>query len=115
MRMHPILKEPRMHNGIDFSAATGTSVSATAKGEVRLSSYTKNYGNRVIVDHGNGFSTSYSQLEEAIVEKGQKVNKGDIIGYVGSSGLSTAPHLHYEIMKGGKYVDPKDYLGKPAK
>jgi len=64
----------------------------------------------VIIDHGNGYSTSYSQMQKYIVEPGQSVKKGEVIGCVGSSGLSTAPHLHYEVMKDGKYMNPKDYL-----
>ena len=114
MRMHPILKKEMMHNGIDFSAETGTPVIASANGTVRSAEFAaaaKSYGNRVIIDHGSGFSTSYSQLEKFIVEAGQSVKKGEIIGYVGSTGMSTGPHLHYEIMKDGNYVDPADYFG----
>jgi murein DD-endopeptidase MepM/ murein hydrolase activator NlpD len=113
MRMHPILKERKMHNGIDFSAPRGTSIYATANGKVRSAEFADNYGNRVILDHGNGYSTSYCQMESYVVEANQSVKKGDVIGYVGSSGLSTAPHLHYEVMKDGKYVDPADYIGQP--
>ena len=110
MRMHPILKMERMHNGVDFSAETGTPVRATANGTIRAADFKKSYGNRVIIDHGNGFSTSYNQLQSFIVKENQTVKKGDVIGYVGSTGLSTAPHLHYEIMKDGKYVDPEKYF-----
>jgi murein DD-endopeptidase MepM/ murein hydrolase activator NlpD len=110
MRMHPVLKKEMMHNGMDFSAETGTPVYATANGSVREAFHDKNYGNRIIIDHSNGFSTSYSQLQKFGVKKSQSVKQGEIIGYVGSSGLSTGSHLHYEIMKDGKYVDPKDYL-----
>ena len=112
MRMHPILKEKRMHNGIDFLAKEGTPVMASANGKVRSAEHADSYGNRVIIDHGNGFSTSYSQMQKYIVNPDQSVKKGEVIGYVGSSGLSTAPHLHYEVMKDGKYVDPSDYLGE---
>ncbi len=110
MRMHPVLKKEMMHNGVDFSANEGTPIMVSANGTVRTAEFIENYGNRVIIDHGNGYSTSYSQMQKYLVEPGQTVKKGEIIGYVGSSGLSTAPHLHYEIMKDGKYVDPKDYL-----
>ena len=111
MRIHPITKEKKMHNGVDFATSMGTSVMATADGIVRSSDHVKDaYGNRVIIDHGSNYSTSYSQLERFIVKPDQKVKKGEVIGYVGSSGLSTAPHLHYEVMKDGKYVDPKDYI-----
>jgi len=112
MRMHPILKKEMMHNGIDFSANAGTPIMSSAKGTIRKVEYGKDYGNRVIIDHENGYSTSYSQMQKYIVEAGQSVKKGAVIGYVGSTGLSTAPQLHYEIMKDGKYVDPAEYLGK---
>ena len=111
IRVHPITKEEKMHNGIDFSADTGTPIRSTANGTVRSTEMHKSYGNRVIVDHGNGYSTSYSQMQKYNVETGQSVKKGDVIGYVGSTGMSTGPHLHYEIMKDGKYVDPAEYLG----
>lgn len=101
-----------MHNGIDFSAKMGTEIVATANGTIRSAKSDGAYGNRVIIDHGNGFSTSYNQMQKWIVEPGQSVKKGEVIGYVGNTGLSTGPHLHYEIMKDGAYVDPADYLGK---
>lgn len=110
MRIHPITKENKMHNGVDLSANTGTPVMATADGNIRLSELRKDYGNRVIIDHGNGYSTSYSQLQRFIVEKGKSVEKGEVIGYVGSTGMSTAPHLHYEVMKDGKYINPANYF-----
>lgn len=112
MRIHPITKERKMHNGMDFSAAKGTPIMTTANGIVRIAEFHKSYGNRVIIDHGNGFSTLYGQMDKYDVEKGQAVDRADVIGYVGSTGLSKAPHLHYEVMKDGEYVDPKDYLGK---
>ena len=113
MMMHPILKVKKMHSGMDFAAPVGTEIMATADGIVRSAEYpktNKSYGNRVIIDHGDIFSTSYSHMQKYIVEVGQSVVKGEIIGYVGSTGLSKGPHLHYEIMKNGKYVDPQDYL-----
>jgi len=112
MRMHPVLKKQMMHNGIDFSAKEGTEIVATANGTIRSANHDKNYGNRVIIDHGNGFSTSYNQMQKWIVEPGKSVKKGEVIGYVGSTGMSTGPHLHYEIMKDGKFVDPDDYIEK---
>ena len=101
-----------MHSGFDFSAPTGTPVMATADGNVRSAKYAKTFGNQVIIDHGNGFSTNYCQLQKYIVEVGQSVKKGEVIAYVGSTGLSTGPHLHYQVMKDGEYVDPIDYLGR---
>ena len=114
MRMHPILKVRKMHNGTDFAAAKGTNVMATANGIVREAQTDKNFGNYIIIDHGNGFSTGYMHLEDFIVKPGQSVKQGEIIGHVGNTGVSSAPHLHYEIMKDGEYVDPADYLGKPT-
>jgi hypothetical protein len=113
MRMHPILKVRRMHNGMDFSAPLGTEIYATANGHVRSAELAGPYGNRVIIDHGNEFSTSYCHMQKCIVKEGQSLKKGDLIGYVGNTGLSAKPHLHYEVMKDGKYVDPADYLGQP--
>jgi murein DD-endopeptidase MepM/ murein hydrolase activator NlpD len=75
MRMHPVLKKEMMHNGVDFSADTGTLIMSTANGTVRSAEYANAYGNRVIIDHGSGFSTSYNQMEKYIVEGGQKVKK----------------------------------------
>ncbi len=110
MRMHPILKEKRMHNGIDYAAKKGVKIFASASGVVRKATYNKNYGNYLIIDHENGFSSLYAQMEAIRVKEGEKVNVDYVIGTVGSSGLSTAPHLHFEIMKDGKHVNPDDYL-----
>jgi hypothetical protein len=112
MRMHPILKIRRMHNGMDFALDHGSKIFATANGIVRSAELVGPYGNRVIIDHGNSISTSYNHMSEFSVEAGLSVDKGELIGYVGNTGLSARPHLHYEIMKDGKYVDPADYLGE---
>lgn len=113
MRMHPILKVRRMHSGNDFSAPKGTPIIVTANGVVFNSGHDGAFGNFVIVDHGNEYSTKYYHLLDFIVEKGQHVKKGQIIGHVGNTGLSKAPHLHYEVWKDGKHVNPKGYLGNP--
>ncbi len=113
MRTHPILKIRRMHAGEDFSAPQGTPVKAAANGIVIKADFSKTAGNLVVIDHGNEYSTKYFQLSEYIVIPEQQVKKGEVIGYVGSTGLSKAPHLHYEVWKDGKHVDPADYLVAP--
>ncbi|MFB6343122.1 peptidoglycan DD-metalloendopeptidase family protein [Saccharicrinis sp. FJH62] len=112
-RIHPITKEKAFHYGIDFAAKTGTPVVATANGVVtRVVFLKKTYGKLVEIDHRNSYVTRYAQLNDFAVKEGDQVKKGDVIGYVGQSGLSTGPHLHYEVFKDGKNVDPRDYLTK---
>lgn len=111
-RRHPILKTIRPHKGIDFAAPYGTAVRASDGGEVVLAGRKGNYGYTVILYHGNGFSTLYAHNSKLLVTTGQKVVKGEIISRVGSTGLSTGPHLHFEIWKNGVAVDPLLYLTK---
>ncbi len=112
-RIHPFTKEKKFHYGIDFSAETGTLVVATANGVVtRVVFLEKSYGKLIEIDHRNSYITRYAQLSDYAVREGDKVKKGDVIGYVGQSGLSTGPHLHYEVFKNGKNVNPQDYLTK---
>ncbi|MEH0153891.1 peptidoglycan DD-metalloendopeptidase family protein [Limibacter armeniacum] len=114
MRLHPILKEKKFHRGIDFATKAGVPVQATADGIIKKTNFAtekKGYGNYIVIDHDKTFSTLYAQLSEIKVKEGEKVKKGQVIGLVGSSGASTAPHLHYEVMKDGKHVNPADYLG----
>jgi len=114
MRIHPISKKEMMHNAVDIKAPIGTPVYATANGKVRKVKQDfkvgEGYGKYIIVDHINGFSTLYSQLSEYNVIEGKDVQQGDVIGYVGQTGLSTGSHLHYEVMKDGKNVNPEDYF-----
>jgi len=114
MRMHPISKKKMMHNAVDIRAPKGTPVYATADGLVRKVKgdfvQGKSYGRYIIIDHDGGYSTLYAQLSEYNIKEGQKVKQGDEIGYVGSSGLSTGTHLHYEIKKNGEYVNPEKYF-----
>ncbi len=111
-RIHPIYKTMRMHWGIDFTAPKGTPVFATANGTVSLPdrASTTGYGITVLVNHGFGYQTFYTHLSRAAVKPGQKVTRGQIIGYVGSTGLAVAPHLHYEVIKNGKKINPINFF-----
>ena len=105
-RVHPILRFARMHRGIDFGAGRGTPIHATADGQVTRAGWAGGYGRQVRIAHGEGLATSYSHMSRMVVEPGSFVRQGQLIGYVGSSGLSTGPHLHYEVYRGGTAVDP---------
>lgn len=109
MRVHPVLKVKRHHDGLDFSAPRGTPVYATADGEVRFASWNGGYGKMVIINHKYGFETCYGHLNKFVVRSGQIVKRGDKIGEVGNTGLTTASHLHYEVHYRGKTVDPSYY------
>ena len=106
-RPHPILGYTRMHPGIDFGASKGTPVYAAGDGVVAESRWAGGYGNWVRINHSGGWSTGYGHLSRFVVRAGQKVRQGQIVAYVGSTGLSTGPHLHYEIWIKGKKVNPK--------
>lgn len=109
-RIHPIYKIKKFHEGMDFTAPTGTKVYATGDGVVkRVKSSKRGYGKRVVIDHGYGYETRYAHLNEFNVRRGEEVKRGDVIGYVGSSGLSVAPHLHYEVEKDNEKVNPVHY------
>jgi murein DD-endopeptidase MepM/ murein hydrolase activator NlpD len=109
-RIHPIYKILKFHNGMDFTAPTGTDVYATGDGVVTtVKAARRELGNHVVIDHGFGYQTVYAHLDRFNVRVGQKVKRGDIIGFVGSTGLSTAPHLHYEVLVNGRNVDPALY------
>ncbi|MEM1260295.1 MAG: M23 family metallopeptidase [Bacteroidota bacterium] len=107
MRFHPMDKENKQHLGIDISAKAGTPIHAAASGTVKRTEKSDfGYGNQVVIDHRYGFKTRYAHMYLFVVKKGQSINKGDIIGYVGNTGKSTGNHVHYEIWKGGKPIDP---------
>jgi murein DD-endopeptidase MepM/ murein hydrolase activator NlpD len=109
-RIHPIYKILKFHSGMDFTAPTGTEVYATGNGTVSMvKSARRELGNHIIIDHGFGYQTVYAHLNAFNVRVGQKVRRGDVIGFVGSTGLSTAPHLHYEVLVNGSHVDPAMY------
>ncbi|HQV39438.1 MAG: M23 family metallopeptidase [Flavobacteriales bacterium] len=110
-RMHPIYKIEKPHMGLDFTSPIGTEIHATGDGTVDFAGYnTTGFGIHVIIDHGFGYQTLYGHMSELKVRAGQKVKRGDVIGEVGSTGLSTGPHLHYEVHKDGMPVDPVNFL-----
>lgn len=114
MRLHPILKTYRVHTGMDIGAPMGTYILAANSGVVSKATYSVSYGNLVMINHGNGISTAYAHGSEILVEEGQEVKRGDIIMKVGSTGWSTGPHLHFEIIVNGTKIDPYPYVTKTA-
>lgn len=110
MRFHPILKINRLHGGVDFGARAGTPIRAAGSGIVITATYSSGYGNMVVIDHGGGISTLYAHCSSIGVIKGQKIARGQVVGAVGSTGLSTAPHLHFEVRVRGKTVNPMSYF-----
>ncbi len=112
-RLHPILKVRKMHTGVDFSAPKGTPIYATGDGIVKdVKTVFGGYGKYIEIDHGFGFVTRYAHMNEFKVRKGQRIKRGDQIGTVGNTGSSTAPHVHYEVLKDGRYVNPVHYFFK---
>jgi murein DD-endopeptidase MepM/ murein hydrolase activator NlpD len=111
LRIHPVYKVKKMHSGIDFAASIGTPIYATADGKVAVVDVKfSGYGKVVEIDHGFGYRTRYAHMHDFAVRVGQNVKRGDLIGYVGNTGLSTAPHLHYEVFINGTQVDPVHYF-----
>jgi hypothetical protein len=109
-RTHPIYKTQEMHPGMDFPAAEGTPVYATGDGVVESAdAMMQGYGNHVVINHGFSYQTLYGHLSKIIVRAGQKIKRGELVGLVGSTGLSTAPHLHYEVIKNGQKVNPINF------
>lgn len=109
-RIHPILGRRIFHTGIDIAAASGTPIWAADSGTVVYATWVSGYGNTVALDHGDGLSTLYAHQSSVAVSYGQRVKKGQVIGYVGSTGYSTGPHLHFEVRVNGSPVDPMGYL-----
>jgi murein DD-endopeptidase MepM/ murein hydrolase activator NlpD len=105
-RVHPILRFTRMHNGIDYGAGWGAPIVAAADGQVVRAGWAGGYGRQVRIAHDGGLTTSYSHMSRIVTGEGGMVRRGELIGYVGSSGLSTGPHLHYEVLKNGTPVNP---------
>jgi len=111
MRVHPVFKTKMMHTGIDISASEGTPVKAAAPGEVLFAGWLRGYGQIVIIDHGRNLTTVYAHLSVILVEEGEAVKYGTLIGKVGSTGVSTGPHLHFEVRVNGDAKNPRNYLG----
>ena len=109
MRMHPIYKYEKFHAGMDFTADIGTKIYATGDGIVATAEYGSGYGNNVVVNHGYGYETLYGHMAKILVRAGQKVKRGELIGYVGNTGLSSGPHVHYEVHKNGDPVNPVNF------
>lgn len=109
-RQHPVLGTLRAHSGIDLAASFGSPIIATSDGVVNTSGWSGGYGLLVALDHGAGLQTRYGHMSRLNVVGGQAVRKGDVIGYVGSTGMSTGPHLHYEIRVNGQAVNPATHL-----
>jgi len=109
-RIHPIYKTRRMHTGIDIGAPAGSNIVAATHGEVIYADWLGGYGKTVVLDHGGGISTMYAHTSVILVEVGQKVRKGQVIAKVGSTGVSTGPHLHFEVKINGNHTDPWKYF-----
>ena len=107
MRRHPLLGFLRMHKGLDLAAPSGTPIYAPIDGRVVMAGRNRGYGNFIKLDHGSGISSGYGHMSRFAVSSGQRVSRGQVIGYVGSTGLSTGPHLHWEVWKNGKNVNPR--------
>ena len=105
-RIHPIYGIPKMHNGLDFTATQGTPIYATGDGIVKNAEFGSGFGNNIIINHGYGYETLYGHLVRMKVRSGQRVKRGEVIGWVGSTGASTGPHCHYEVHINGRPVDP---------
>ncbi|NJN10809.1 MAG: M23 family metallopeptidase [Richelia sp. RM1_1_1] len=109
-RIHPLSGKRQFHSGIDFAAAQGTPIYAYKAGLVEFAQWRGSYGISAIIDHGLGKKTVYAHASELVVKEGEKVDKGQMIGNVGSTGASTAPHLHFEVLINDKAVNPRPYL-----
>lgn len=110
LRIHPITGQQKSHTGIDIGAGAGTNVLAAAPGVVTMASWNGGYGNCVMIDHGNGYQTLYAHMSSISVANGAAVSAGTVVGLVGSTGVSTGPHLHFEIFASGSRVDPEQFF-----
>ena len=111
-RNHPVYEQRKFHTGVDLSVPPGSEVKATANGIVSFAGWTENSGIVVVVEHGHGFSTAYAHNRKALVRVGQRIARGEVIALSGSTGVSTGPHVHYEIWKNGRHMDPAGFLAR---
>jgi len=109
-RVHPVYGRYAMHSGLDISGSRFSPVYATANGVVKFSSSENGYGNLVVIDHGNGYSTKYGHLSRILVDRGQLVKRFEVIGYMGSTGTATGVHVHYEVLRDGQHIDPERFI-----
>ncbi|MFR8333183.1 MAG: M23 family metallopeptidase [Oscillospiraceae bacterium] len=109
-RVHPVTGAWSFHTGVDLGAAEGTPIYATRSGTVTTATYSDVYGNYVTINHGDGYSSLYGHMTHYVVSAGEYVSQGEVIGYVGSTGWSTGPHLHFTIYYNGSTVNPMDYI-----
>ncbi len=109
LRVHPIYGTTKSHTGVDIGAASGATIVAADGGTVVMAGVNSGYGNCVMIDHGNGYKTLYGHMSSIAVSNGQTVSQGETIGYVGSTGVSTGPHCHYEVWKDGSRIDPEQF------
>lgn len=109
-RKDPLNKKKGFHEGLDFKGNTGDKIRATAAGTVKTSTYSRGWGNYIVIDHHNGYKTLFAHLSKRLVKKGENVTRGKVIGHVGNTGRSTGSHLHYEIQLHGKPIDPMKYI-----
>lgn len=108
-RIHPVLLKIKYHTGIDIAADFDTDIVAARSGTVISAGDSSDFGNRIVLDHGNGLKTTYNHCNSFIAEIGDLVNRGDVIAKVGSTGLSTGPHLHFEVISNGSFINPMNY------
>ncbi|WP_372754102.1 M23 family metallopeptidase [Labilibaculum sp.] len=108
-RIHPIYKTRKFHDGMDFNGTIGTPIYATGDGVIVQCNSVRGYGKKVVIDHGYGYKTVYAHLNGYNVKKGQKVRRGEVIAFLGNTGSSTGPHIHYEVRKNNRTVDPINY------
>jgi len=109
VRIHPIYKTRKFHDGMDFTGKIGTPIYSTGEGKIESAKSSRGYGKKIVINHGYGYKTIYAHLSRYNVKAGQKIKRGEIIGFLGNTGISTGPHLHYEVRKNNKKLNPINY------